>query len=850
MMSKIQPIETAKRSSRSRVAFTIVEVLIALTVTLLILLAVTRTFKTLGQRITASQSELQLSADLRDVADRLRRELDASVRPNPGSPEGYLVYHEGQMTDGTMSHLTLARFDAIGNGSSATDFFPTNRYGDLDDYLAFTCRASQMVDNNDEPIDEPFMGYLPRGILAAQAYVELWDKLGTAPTYAAFNAAYADVAVYNEATSAELVPFYSDLAEIAYWLSPQWNGTAAGGQVIYRDADGDLLPDRMRLHRRVMLIREDLNMSLTDIAAHNPAFTIPAGRDTLETIPFLAVDTSSGTPVLSLLPMSSANAIAGNCVNYWDGNQGDPAGWIDAPGNWYDPGLDARSDPTVDFPNWLVGVARVQQVMDLSLSRVTNDAPWTAAQAAGVIATGTSFGMPSRLLKANSIAELTRPENRFAYVRMPRALLAGGTSIGSTMPALALAPPPPFMVTGERIWDGTDPEGDGSGFFDYGARIVRDLPASADPDGSSGASTFGAHFGDTEYSDPTSFNVFDFYSQRFGKFTLTGFLRPEFGLADIASGPSTVGTGTQTSRIGRARTDVVANDVLAFDLKIYDPQTPIYTWLGTDGVEGGAGDDDGDGDSSDGNTVYDPDELGFAGSDDEIVRLTDLNIRRAITSSPAVATVAPFQPLSADGFVDLFSPRLAGHPMGSIADPAVTRADLNFLGLANAAAERPLMGIGDIYTAQFKPFPLDFYASGKFIINDIGGTPPLVNSFYQPQYDTWTTTYDGDGFNQEAPLPALLSRFYTQQYVEPSLAPVEQVIDVPVTTRVWTATAEGGNTPPTADAATGQVDFSAGTPVQVTAPVNSPLQGLRVEIRLYDRGVGRVRQQSVIADLP
>ena len=89
-----------------RRGFTILEVLIALTAALLLMIGLARTYKLLGNKITERQSELDLSSRLRDVAIRLRDELrraTSSMSPpaKVAAAEGYLVYHEGPFTDST-----------------------------------------------------------------------------------------------------------------------------------------------------------------------------------------------------------------------------------------------------------------------------------------------------------------------------------------------------------------------------------------------------------------------------------------------------------------------------------------------------------------------------------------------------------------------------------------------------------------------------------------------------------------------------------------------------------------------------------------------------------------------------
>ena len=80
------------------------------------------------------------------------------------------------------------------------DYYPTSRFGDIDDYLAFTARAEE---------GSPFVGFIPQGVLMAHRYAD-------------GNMTATEIANYTNADAVTFVPFYSNQAEIAYWLSPRW----------------------------------------------------------------------------------------------------------------------------------------------------------------------------------------------------------------------------------------------------------------------------------------------------------------------------------------------------------------------------------------------------------------------------------------------------------------------------------------------------------------------------------------------------------------------------------------------------------------------------------------------------
>ncbi|MEO1618693.1 MAG: hypothetical protein AAFV88_22780, partial [Planctomycetota bacterium] len=442
-------------SNQRTLGFTILEVLIALTASLLLMLGLARAYKLLGDKITERQSELDLSSRLRDVAIQMRDELrratcDMTPPAEESAAEGYLVYHEGPFTD-----TTTIMGDVPHPTPTTVSEFPNSRYGDIDDYLAFTTRAREGA---------PFVGFIPRGILDAKRFARM------SPAARAAN-------VWGDPT--DLVPFYSNVAEVAYWLSPEWERDPTDGTLIYtgpddvadasglfplyprfRDADENLLPDRMSLHRRVLLVRPDLNMTPAEMNAAN-GFATPATPPShwyTPTVPFL-VNVSGTRQVVPL-----ANGSGASQAFYKSVNPTSVPVALAVPGRWSNisgtTAPVAMTDADVAAlatasPDWMVGLARMQQVMDLSISRsIENRGPRTSQTDFGprdssAVGGGhpIAYGMPSAVIRANSLANLTRPENRFAHCRMPHALVNGFP--GSTMPQLALCPPHAYLTARE-----------------------------------------------------------------------------------------------------------------------------------------------------------------------------------------------------------------------------------------------------------------------------------------------------------------------------------------------------------------------------------------------------------------
>ena len=337
-----------------RVGFTLVEMLVAMAVTLLMMAALARSFAFVGERIRDSRANVGLSNELRDITTRLNDELGrctVSLEPNIDAPDqaGYFMYYEGPTTDATSSLFRVT--------SGSENNLPDSRYGDFDDYIAFTAIA---------PPGSWFTGKVPRYLLDAKSR-EL------------------DGATFNpletEDSRFDPIVIKSRYAEIIYFASPEYGDApdaTAAGYPKYIDLDGDTeadpndgttatsengLPDRIRIHRRVLLIRPDLNV---DVNALNTTFS---SSD-------LVNSTSIAEPHLPQLPNGTVTFMA----------------------------------PDTVAANYAVAMAPAHQACDLSLRRVLN-------------ANGTSAGV----VAANSLEDLTKPHNRFAHVRIPAGTLGAGT---------------------------------------------------------------------------------------------------------------------------------------------------------------------------------------------------------------------------------------------------------------------------------------------------------------------------------------------------------------------------------------------------------------------------------------
>lgn len=209
-----------------RRGLTLVEVLIATVLAMLLLMSLASAFKKVGDSITENRAALQMSNQLRAVSSLLRRDLEmATVKPNPpmlaASPMGYFKIYEGPTSDFSAKLYLEAANPGAG------------RFGDFDDILMFTASAS----------GEWFTGKVPRYIAE--------KRNPTNPT------------PYD----LEPVVIGSKYAEVIWYTSP-----------LALDSTG--LPTKLQLHRRVLLIRPDLNGSSGVLALGTT--TLPAAYQTCD----------------------------------------------------------------------------------------------------------------------------------------------------------------------------------------------------------------------------------------------------------------------------------------------------------------------------------------------------------------------------------------------------------------------------------------------------------------------------------------------------------------------------------------------------------------------------------------
>ena len=212
-----------------RSGLTLVEILIALTMTLIVLGTMTVAFRVASQEMQKGRALIELADRARVVEDSLRTDLgsltvETRVFDGTVEPNGYFEYIEGPVRDSTFS--------------AGVESFQ----GDCDDVLCFTARSAD--------------GVLFRGRTKAIA-----------------NGGGANDLVMGATT-----PIESSVAEIVWFATVRGNDTRVTGGVTIVDGPLDQqlnlggstsnvdFDDSIHIHRRILLIRPDLGTLATDLS--------------------------------------------------------------------------------------------------------------------------------------------------------------------------------------------------------------------------------------------------------------------------------------------------------------------------------------------------------------------------------------------------------------------------------------------------------------------------------------------------------------------------------------------------------------------------------------------------------
>lgn len=216
-------LEVVRRTPRA--ALTLVEMMVAMTVTMLIILSLAQAFAIIGTSVDSKRSILELTHQVRVVASQLQGDsssLTVPARPWPDR-NGYLEIIEREGNDNSP---LFAR-----PGGVRTPVVMSTLFGDFDDVLMFTSRR----------VDSSFVGQV-----ALPGPDGGWGVAGQDDDQDGIIDNLNEVAWPG---SDDMQTFDSNLAEVIWFTS-------------YRERDGDGVPTpgaaEITLHRRVLLVRPDL----------------------------------------------------------------------------------------------------------------------------------------------------------------------------------------------------------------------------------------------------------------------------------------------------------------------------------------------------------------------------------------------------------------------------------------------------------------------------------------------------------------------------------------------------------------------------------------------------------------
>ena len=121
---------SSRRPAAPSRGFTLIEILLALTITMIMMGAGVTLFGVMADSVSGSRSLIEMSDRLRSCRNRIQADLQgatATMKPplRPESDEGYFEIGEGQYFDGN-------------SGVTGLGF---TLFGDTDDYVAFTTRS-------------------------------------------------------------------------------------------------------------------------------------------------------------------------------------------------------------------------------------------------------------------------------------------------------------------------------------------------------------------------------------------------------------------------------------------------------------------------------------------------------------------------------------------------------------------------------------------------------------------------------------------------------------------------------------------------------------------------------------
>ena len=240
-------------------AFTLVEMLVALALTLILVYAIAHFYAILGDSVKDGRSMIEMNQQLRAVVERLKSDFDLVTVPvvpwaDEGGAAGYFEIREGAASDADVNgdYSPDAEFQFVDlNNDLKLDGFSadvTNLLGDCDDVIGMTIRAG----------GTPYTGQSVQVYGLTTAATGGNDGLLVLPTAGSPPNKLTNIPQTREETA----PF----AEVVWWTSFTDSNPISTPNLSTRPASTSPTPEWWDLneprflHRRQLLIRPDLNV--------------------------------------------------------------------------------------------------------------------------------------------------------------------------------------------------------------------------------------------------------------------------------------------------------------------------------------------------------------------------------------------------------------------------------------------------------------------------------------------------------------------------------------------------------------------------------------------------------------
>lgn len=282
-----------RRRPASREGFTLVELLVAMAVTLLLILALSQAFALVGDVVSKGRAAIEMSGTLRNAANRLQEDLDGlTVAARPWADErsgpGYLEIvdgpsHDSDWNDDNTWATRLADTDpALGDTT----------YGDIDDVIAFTSTSRGM----------PYVGEVAGVALqSTSAEIVWWIQYQDAPDNATGDGAYTYNAGEPFAIYRRAMLIRPDLGLVFdHWGSAAYANTNTGLTQLRNDLVDFFNSNDLSVRIEWMLDASGINVrlwanSLADLTRRENRFAHMR----------ILSDRASAAPLLSLPPVGA-----------------------------------------------------------------------------------------------------------------------------------------------------------------------------------------------------------------------------------------------------------------------------------------------------------------------------------------------------------------------------------------------------------------------------------------------------------------------------------------------------------------------------------------------------------------